>query len=212
MKASDLSPQAQNGPGGLVGRGARDELPRHHPGRGPRRPGQQRLAIRAGGRQLRPPGSATRARASPASARYSARWRRTESADPQGRQGVDEPEELDPDLGVAQGPVHHPVVPPGALPGRRPAADPLEQLAADLPRPAIKGQDFEACRQRTGARTWCSRARRGRHGHTNSPPRRHDRVDDHFTARSFYARRCIDNTRSLRKSRWSDPRDAIRRA
>ena len=57
---------------------------------------------------------------------------------PQGGHGVDEPEELDLDLGLAEGQVHQAVVPPRPLPGRRPSADPLEQLAADLPRPAFQ--------------------------------------------------------------------------
>ena len=45
---------------------------------------------------------------------------------------VDEPEQLDLDLGIAQRQVHEPVVPPGAVPGRRAPADPLEQRPADL--------------------------------------------------------------------------------
>ena len=78
---------------------------------------------------------------SPASSRYS----RQVAADRLGvverGHGVDEPEELDLDRGVAQGQVHQPVVPPGAIPGRRAPADPVEQGAADLAGPTLQRVD-----------------------------------------------------------------------
>jgi len=54
-----------------------------------------------------------------------------------GEQG-DEPEQLDLDLGIAQGQTHEPVVPPGAVPGGWAAANLLEKRAADLLGPALE--------------------------------------------------------------------------
>ncbi len=56
------------------------------------------------------------------------------------RQRVDEPEELDAHQGVVERRSHEPLFPPGTLPGPGTAADPLEQLAADLLRACFKGR------------------------------------------------------------------------
>ena len=123
--------QGHDGLPGLVGRGPGDEFPGHHAGRRPRRLGQPFRPLRAGRRQpeaqAEPPGNTV--------ARLGQIFRQV-PADRVGgferRQGVDEPEELDAHQGVVERPGDEPLFPPGALPGLGPAADPLEQLAADL--------------------------------------------------------------------------------
>ena len=148
-----LVAQAQDRPGGLVGRGAGDEFPRHHPGSRACRPGQQCFAIRTGrsqgDRQFQPPGHAVAGLRQVLRQVPPHRIGRSERG-----QGVDEPEKLDPNLGIVQSPGHEPVVPPGAMPRRGPAADPFEKLTADLPGFPLERLGIE--RPRDGA---CTQAR-----------------------------------------------------
>ena len=87
--------EGHDGLPGLVGRGPGDEFPGHHAGRRPRRLGQPFRPCASRRAPAAEPRLSHQGTRSPASARYSARCRRTESVGLQRRQGVDEPEELD---------------------------------------------------------------------------------------------------------------------
>ena len=134
-----LAAELEDGLEGLVRGRAGDEPVRHVRRREPRHAGQASVAERPRGDEPQQPPRATGETRSPASSRYSCEVAADRLGRREGRHGVDEPEELDLDLGVAHGQVHQAVVPPGPAPERRAAADPGEQLAADLLGPALEG-------------------------------------------------------------------------
>ncbi len=129
--------QTQHRLHGLVGRGPGDELPGHDAGGRAGRNGQPFLAGRARGRQLQGEIQPPRHRVG-GLVEILGQVPADRSGVLEGRQGVDEPEELDPDQRVVQGHRHEAVVPPRSPPGPALAGDPVEQLAADLAGPAVK--------------------------------------------------------------------------
>ena len=131
VKASWRPRRAMHGLSRLVGRRSGDELPGHDARGNAHRLGQQSRALGAGRGQSeahgKPPGHAIAGLGQVFRQVATDRVVRL-----QGRQHVDEPEKLNADQGVIERCRDEPLFPPGALPWLRAAADPREELAANL--------------------------------------------------------------------------------